>query len=194
MTDGQVCCDRVSWIANEYAGSYHWMSEQLTKRVGPAPVGVEFPIWAWYQFHSKKKPMPTLNPDILGSGIAKSILMVLEVPDDKVLLSDFILWNSVMSQVEIVPRKDPLIKKLDKLDADAGRHLFFEDLPSDIQQEIRETWVRVFDLNHRDPYYQPKAKRNRSIQAVFWSLKKEYVRKVYSLELKGKNIVREEIR
>lgn len=138
--------------------------------------------------------MPTLDPNILGTGITKSILMVLEVPDDKVLLSDFILWNSVMSQVEIVPRKDPLIKKLDKLDADAGRHLFFEDLPSDIQQEIRETWVRVFDLNHRDPYYQPKAKRNRSIQAVFWSLKKEYIRKVYSLELKGKNIVREEIK
>ena len=33
-----------------FRDSYDWMVEQMKKRIGNPPDGVELPVWAWYQW------------------------------------------------------------------------------------------------------------------------------------------------
>lgn len=193
LTEGFVCCNRVSDMAKDWSEAYQWMADQLTERVGPAPSDTTLPLWAWYQYKSKKRPMPILDPHCLGTGVTRGVLMEIDVPDAEVLLSDFSLWHYVLNKWALCSKKDPLQKEIDRIEKDAGEYKYYDDWPSDVKQEARYRWLRIFDLNHRDPCYQSRAKRNRAIQAVFWSLKKEYLVHAYSLELKGKSIIKKEI-
>lgn len=74
------------------------------------------------------------------------------------------------------------------LDKEAGRVLKFNEYPEDIQKEIEKSWEAVFDLDRRDKEVGRTHKRNRSIQATLWLLKKEYVISIELLERIGDTI------
>ena len=50
----------------EFKDAYDWMASQMRQRIGPAPAGVQYPVWAWYQWEGKRKRM-----DLRQSGYAK---------------------------------------------------------------------------------------------------------------------------
>ncbi len=56
-------------------------------------------------------------------------------------------------------------------------HFFtdFAEKPKEIQQLIKDSWVKVFDLKTIDKYYAPQPMKNRSIQATLWCVRKEYL-------------------
>lgn len=65
--------------------------------------------------------------------------------------------------------------KISRLEKEAGRILFFEDFQESLQEEIRESWNNIFNLSDK----------TKSIQAVFWSLRKEQIISAYKLEFDG---------
>lgn len=160
--------------------AYHWMTEQMRRRIGEPPIkGIEFPLWAWYQYNSAKSNKPPRNINTAPEGI--SAYMEIEIPEKDVLLSEFSNWHAVLNEAPIDNWKK-IFKKTDLLDKEAGRMLALKEYPLEIQKEIEKSWEAVFDLDRRDKTVGRTHKKNRSIQATFWLLKPKHIVSVDFLE------------
>ena len=187
--DGFAYCTKPNWsFSAEFMRAYRWMSGQMKRRIGESPIKeIEYPIWAWFQYDSVKKKRPPRSPLVISEGI--SAYMEIEVPDKDVLLSNFLNWHSALNGWPLDNWKR-IGRKTDQLDNVAGKHLGFDEYPVDIQHEIEASWEPIFDVNRRDDTVGRTHRRNRSIQATFWVLRKEYIRSVEFLERKG-NVVKQ---
>ena len=55
---GIVYCDREGYWCKHNRLMYDWLVEQMRHRIGNPPlIEIRYPLWAWYQYHSRKKPM-----------------------------------------------------------------------------------------------------------------------------------------
>lgn len=90
LRTGRLVCDgSKSEFITEWIGfkrAYDWLSDQMSRRIGPPPDGVFYPIWAW--------PI-TLG---CGSGDLKPDQVKIEfiAQDKDVLLSHFHGWHAVI--------------------------------------------------------------------------------------------------
>lgn len=189
MKEGYVFCTKPQFADSpSFIRSYQWMAMQMRERIGEPPVKViEYPMWAWFQYNSAKDKKPPRNPANIREGL--SAYMEIELPQTDILLSDFQCWHHVLNGWYITQNKK-LGKKIDSLDKQAGKLLGFEDYPIDIQKEIESEWPLVFDIDKQNRWFAPQRKRNKSIQATFWMLKKENVISTELLERKGEIIKR----
>ena len=182
--DGVAYCTTPAWADDEmFLKAYGWMAGQMRQRIGEPPIkDIKYPMWAWYQFNSAKSKKPTRSYFYIQEGI--SAYMEIEIPDNKVLLSDFINWHNVLNQYPLTNWRR-IDKKIDLLEKEAGKSLVFDDYPVEVQKEIEKSWEAIFDLDRRDKEVGRTHKRNRSIQATFWMLKPKNVISVEFLERKG---------
>lgn len=163
--------------------AYRWMAEQMRKRIGEPPIeGIEYPMWAWYQYNSAKDKKPPRSPKDMGEGV--STYMEIDIPDNEVLLSDFDSWHFPLYTCPL-DNWNRIDRITDKLDKEAGHTLTFDEYPTDVQTEIEKSWEALFDINRRDKTVGRTHRRNRSIQATFWVLKPEHIISVEFLEKKG---------
>lgn len=177
--NGVVYCDRESWFCQEYRGMYDWMADEMRKRIGNPPnPEVRYPLWAWYQYTSRKRPKPPVSPNMLASDQEEGVMLEIEIPDDEVLLSDFGLWHVPLNGHPISDDKN-LMHRFDAFREKHGCSCGFEDYPGELQHDIMVTWSVIFDLRTRLRRWVAKAMWNRSIQACFWELKLEQVKEVY---------------
>lgn len=174
---GVAYCNRQSWLCNDYRFMYDWMARQMKVRIGEPPLAaIRYPLWGWAQYASRKSPKPPCGPSMLDSDKNKGVFIEAEIPDEEVLLSDFMLWCSVLNGWNIKENKE-LEKRIDRFVKEHGCGYDFNAYPDDIRAQIVGTWDRVFDFTIRDKYYGGQHKRNRAIQATFWQLKRDYVLK-----------------
>ena len=137
----------------EFRFAYDWMAEQMERRVGKAPEGVRYPIWAWYQWEGRRKRPDMRHHRRWGEPGTPIVLMTLEVPDELVLLSDFDMWHCVLGNGYLADTEE-------------------EEDPA-TEQEIRESWSRIFDWKRiQSNWAVPK-----TTQATFWELRKDWVEK-----------------
>lgn len=182
VKEGVTYCTKPAWgDEDNFVYAYHWMAEQMRKRIGEPPIeGIEYPLWAWYQYDSAKKNKPPRSPKDVSEGV--SAYMEIEIPEDEVLLSDFDDWHSPLNRGPVRNWKE-IWKKIDLQDKIAGRSLDFMDYPQDLRQEIEDSWEGIFELNIREKGV--RHKRNKSIQATFWALYPENIVSVEFLERNG---------
>ena len=167
--NGFAYCKVVSEMAVDYDFAYEWMAEQMKQRVGMPPLSeIKLPVWAWYQYSSKKQRKPPKRK-YENSDNTPCVFMELEVPEDEVLLSDFSLWNIPLNAGHII-RDKHLSRKIN-----AYYPCAFSDFPTDLQEVIKGSWEVIFDLRNRDRRLNPKAIRNKSIQATLWWVRKEWI-------------------
>ena len=84
-------CHEITYLdeQTEFPKAYDFLTEEMKKRVGPAPSGVRYPAWG-YQMWEPKRP----RPDIRwlrwnwGPSDMEHVRVELDVPDDQVLLLD----------------------------------------------------------------------------------------------------------
>lgn len=58
--NGIAYCSKISTIAQDCTIAYKWIAEQMKKRIGEPPMSeIKLPVWAWYQYDSKKKTGPS---------------------------------------------------------------------------------------------------------------------------------------
>ncbi len=185
---GVAYCTKPVWADDEkFMKAYRWMVDQMRQRIGEPPIkGIEYPMWAWYQYNSAKSNKPPRSPLNIQEGL--SAYMEIEIPDNEVLLSGFMNWHNVLNQWPLTNWKR-INKKTDLLEKEAGKSLDFDDYTVEIQKEIEKSWEAIFDLDRRDEEVGRTHKRNCSIQATFWMLKPENIISVEFLERKG-NVVK----
>lgn len=153
-------------ICEQFAAAYDWLVRQIEKRIGPRPEGVIYPVWAWYQYGFKRKPDLRKERWSNGSPGEKLVCILLEVPDDQVLLSDFHTWHFVLNRWPISDTEE----EADRVDA------WLETVTEEEKQAFLEkNWERIFEI---EPFDNGYTSRGDDVQATFWELRKEYVRGV----------------
>ncbi len=136
--------------------SYLWMADQMKKRIGPAPDGVVFPVWAWYRWEGKRKrlDMRTHGRRWEEKG-TPFVLLTIDVPDECVLLSDFDYWHCVLNDTEIMCP--------------------FDETAVYSEEEKRKSWENIFDI---ECTFDDELRQDFSTQATMWEVKREWVKKV----------------
>lgn len=170
IKNGIAYCTRLSDFAKDEEIAYRWMIKQMMERIGVPPLHeIRMPVWAWYQYSSKKCNKPPLSPKVKSYPEEKEMMIEFEAPNNLVLLSDYMLWHHPLNYWDICRDKQKA-KLVDKY-----FHTEFKEKPVEIQKLIMESWDVLFDLDFRDRYIAPKHKKNRPIQATLWCIKKEWV-------------------
>lgn len=143
--------------------AYDWMAEQMRMKIGAPPVGVHYPVWAWYQWKGRRS-----RRDLRRSGYAARgtpmVQIEFEIDDDWMLLSDFDDWCWVLSNSYIA-------------DSEQEYNEFYSSAHQNIQAKIESSWIKVFDMERYVPDWTAQVDE-KSIQATLWEINLAQVKKV----------------
>ena len=165
---GVYHCDFEKSFLNECRDQYNWLVKQMKRRIGHPPEGVSYPVWAWYMWGGVRKK-PDLRRERWANGWKgeQFVCMEINVPDEKVVLSDFDSWSII------------LLHGLLSDSEEEGTRLEneYSSLPEAEKKAYRDrNWEGAFDLSFAD---NDRVHKGASIQATFWELRKEDIRKVW---------------
>lgn len=149
----------------DFLPAYQWLARQMAVRTGPPPEGVLYPFWAWHTIDGKNQK-PDLRRSEYKEYDARPVCLELEIPADKVLLSDFEAWHIVLNNSYYFYFSD---------EEEAHRiHAWFDSLPSDEQTGIRtKSWEKIFDVC--PPNKDSGDDQGMYVQATFWALRLDQV-------------------
>ncbi len=157
----------------ELTKAYNWISGQMEKRLGSAPNGVAYPVWAWHTWEFKHK-----RPDLRLMSFRvyePSVLMEVEISDDRVLLTDEEKWNFILGNHYLNDAIDENTWEQKEAEYDA--------LLPDEQEKIKlESWLDIFNIA---PFENDFMSQGKWIQATFWELKKEDIVKVWPIKARS---------
>lgn len=152
----------------EFTDAYKWLIDQMEKRGIRKPNGYETPWWAWYKINGENKL--TSEIEYLCTPDMKFKLLELEVPDKDVLLSDYNKWHYVINKWWL---DDSTCEKEWDENMD-----WFDTLPYCERYKVMEcSWQKIFNIEKKTVGDNWDT-NGLYVQAVFWRLKKEYVKNV----------------
>lgn len=171
MRDGVFKCDPEKVCEPSFLDRYAWMNEKLNEK-DTRPEDIEYPIWAWYRFNGKEKK-PDLRHSCYGTRGDKMVCMEIEIPDEKVLLSDFDLWHFVLNDwwLDNELFKDGYTEE----DYDQNQEWFKALNDEEKRLEKTKSWEMILNI---ESFESDWIARGEYVQAVFWELKREDIRKV----------------
>jgi hypothetical protein len=147
------------WLRDaEFKRSYDWLISEMKNHIGEPPVGVKYPICAWYLLDGKNVK-PDLRRFESRNYLGEQYIIEAEIPDSEVLLSDEEMWHLVLNNGYFSSADD--ITAIEEADA------WLDKLPPiEQEREKRESWQKIFDKT-LNPW--------RFVQATFWELRTEQV-------------------
>ena len=162
-----------------YKFAYDWMAVELNKK-DCRPKGLRYPIWAWYQWEGKRK-----KRDMRESGFSKRgdpmVQLEIEIPEEKVLLSDFDVYHMILNNgfifptVEEVEAFESLYKSQGIKYGDGKFDTLQEEKLEAVKRLIVDSWAGIFDLTKEDDNWLYGKNEDKSIQAVFWELREDQI-------------------
>lgn len=167
LDTGYYHCEFSRSHMQEWKRQYDWLVEQMKKRIGPPPTGVTYPVWAWHTWR-KGRRKPDLRNERWGNGWKgdQFVRMEIDVPVSEVLCSDFDAWSIILLDGFLC----------DSEEEDNRLESIYQDLSSVDQRKMKSiNWEGAFDLTPKDNGW---IRQGECIQATFWELKREYVKKV----------------
>ena len=164
---GVYHCDYEKSDMNYLQEQYDWLVREMKERIGEPPEGVSYPVWAWYMWEGTRKK-PDLRRERWGNGWKgeRFACMEIDILEERFILSDFNTWSIILLNGLLADTEE----KVEALEKEC------EALPSEAQKEYKyRNWENVFDLTYVDNGW---IHRGDSIQATFWELRKEDIKKV----------------
>lgn len=168
-------------FASQAMMAYKWLVEQMEQRIGSKPSGVEFPIWAWYQWNNDRQRKPDLRSSGHLQRGQKGVRIEFGIDDQQVLLSDFDLWHYALNYWYLSLNEQEDMAFEAELEAHGFSFYEMKPLPhTAYHQRILDGWQRIFDLDWHDEtgYISENRKKDKSIQATLWELPLAHIRKV----------------
>lgn len=149
-------------IAPLFLDSYDWFTKEASKRV-VKPEDVDAPIWCSISVENCLKP------------IEGTVVYKLEVPKEKVIYFDEGKWDYVLNRIYLP--KDAEDEKayknyLKELGIKNGFEFFqgrYKGQYPEIEQRIRESWKRVFEIDHWTIF---------NVCGNLWEIREEWVKKI----------------
>jgi Domain of unknown function (DUF3841) len=159
--------------SNEFLDSYHWMATQMDKKIGGRPHPTAVPFWGWYQWQNEQVKRPDLRVRAHLQAGTRGVRMELDIPDDQVVLSDFMLWCDVLNKWYIANN----LRDSNKFFADTERMGMYDSWTRRLQIKAEKSWYKVFDMSfHAKGIASPRYKK--AIQATFWKISLNQVKDV----------------
>ena len=165
---GYYACEasKSSLLTDDYfKDAYDWLISKMTEKIGEAPKGLTYPVWAWHTWDWKRKK-PDLRTPHAKRG-TELVCMEIEIPDNKLVLTDFNAWHHVLNKMHLsyVTSEEEWEKN----------YKWFEALSEDQKQyELEKSWENVFNIDKIDTDW---VIQGAYIQATFWKLEKDQIRK-----------------
>jgi hypothetical protein len=149
----------------DFRQAYDWLTRQMAVCIGSPPEGVLYPFWAWHTIDGLHQK-PDLRRSEYKAYNDNPVCLELEIPDNKVLLSDFDGWHMVLNNLYYLDYIDE--EKADLEDA------WLDSLPPGEQTSVKmKSWEKIFDV------YLPNKDSGDDeglyIQATFWELRLDQV-------------------
>ncbi len=151
-----------------FGPAYNWMAEQMCKRIGQPPQGVQYPIWAWHTVEWKHTK-PDLRRSEFRSYKTPQVCLEVEIADKAVLLSNEDMWPIVLNSGYYGDACSD-----EEYEAEGK---WFDSLPAQEQIAVkRQSWEKIFDVfPARETSWDCHGKY---VQATFWELRLEQVKAV----------------
>ena len=182
----RICADDLTPEEDPFYQSYLWIADQMETRIPTRPdLGPSYPdslkampIWAWQQWNGLKEPKPDLRSTGHLMKGQKAVRIELELDPSRVLSSDFDLWFFPFDGIFLGKnwKEDKQFEK-DRKAAGYEDSAHNINLPEDLKARLHKSWEKVFDLNFYRPGYNC-GRKDKIIQATFWEIRQEDVRKV----------------
>lgn len=143
--------------------AYKWLVMRMYDKIGEAPYGAFYPLWGWYKidWENKKPDFRTL----LFKSKEPEVCIEFEIPDDKVVLSDYNSWHNVLNdRFYNTSTNEESFWKVEE---------WFDSLSKDMQEKVtKSSWEDVFDIT---PFQNDFCWNGRYVQATFWEITKDQV-------------------
>ena len=149
---------------------YRWLMDRMREKIGPAPAGVDYPVWAWHTWEFERRA-PDPNSAAFVKRTEAKVLLRLAVPAFQAVLTDFDAWQLLLQNAYVADAKTE--EEYIRLEA------WMEGLaPETLARETEASWDRVFLI---DPVDSEWLTRGKYVQATFWEIRREYVKKAEEL-------------
>ena len=165
---GVYRCDGRKKGMRYYREQYLWLADQMRRRIGPPPEGVRYPVWAWQRWDKDR-----LKPDLRairwfwGGKSNTFCRLEIEIPDEQILLSDFEGWAwNVLNRWLICYTEH---------ECDEMEMLYASLTPEGQKFMLEKNRERIFNI---EPFDNGFARRGEIVQATFWELRLDQIRKV----------------
>ena len=150
--------------------AYKYMSDKLRERY---PSNLVYPRWAWTLWEGESVEK---QPDVFFASSPNTTYFRLKLEISDYLLSDFDAWHSCLNLMPMVYTEEEWDEHFYWLEIAHLTHdeIFFRNDVYSIylKNKVIQSWDKIFDLSAKSDFALPKEK---SIQAVFWSIKKENI-------------------
>ncbi|GEM48385.1 DUF3841 domain-containing protein [Deinococcus cellulosilyticus] len=161
------------YVDQDFVHAYDVLRDMMHERLGPPPSPDSYPIWVWVRGRSGKRyggRKPT-------SRYKGHVLLTLEVPEERILVSDFHAWHSCLNS-----------RALCVFESEEDNH--YETLIADLPQFdarrtslIRDTWWRITDLSWCLRHvYESENPKTMWLQGTLWEIRQRDVVKVEHLQ------------
>lgn len=160
-------------LYSDFSPSYQWMEQEMQKR-GITPSvrnGEKEPlVWAWHTWEGERKIPEYKDQTFVTDGREdRPVCIEIDIPDEKVLLSDFNAWHSVLNHLYIDDSTNE--EEFDRM------HAEFQVLPEEEKQrKMEESWQKIFDITKYESEWRSNGMY---VQAVFYGLYREQIVRVY---------------
>ncbi len=175
-SEGNLFCEDAFKLA------YDWMAEKMKERSLVPQGRGNYPVWAWCQWEGKRK-----RRDMREGGHAKRgekiVQLTIDIPDEDVLLSDFDLFHYVLNYWYLpIDEQDDILfeeeyKSLGFTLHDLQNFNIQSQKMNCLRKKITSSWNRIFELDKEDSSWLYGKNDKKSIQAAFWELRLERVKK-----------------
>lgn len=170
------CDESLAEWRDEFADAYDWLAFEMSKRIGDPPEGVRWPVWGWhtYDFVSVADGGSPDEDTMIDPHVEQDyVRMLLDVPDDEVVLTDEDAWVMVTMGGPVPPVEWAIEGWSEEHDAEFDRMLENEiDENGKPTPETVATWERVFDIRRvegEDDW------NGCYVQATMWEIRPEWV-------------------
>ena len=171
-------------MLSDFQFAYNWMVWQMKQRIGYPPVGVEYPIWAWYQWRDEEHKMPDMRFKAHTKTGQKIVRITFEADEKDVLLSDFEMFHITLNYgfISFDEREDEELKKeytnLGFTCMDLRDFLIQTPEMKILREKIEKSWEAIFNFTSEPSEWLIHTLKEKSIQATLWTIRSEQVLKV----------------
>ena len=154
----------------EWKDAYDWLCKKMIQKIGkPDDPKIKYPVWGWHTYNWACPPkFDVKNIKSLPYENDWEVMLKLNIPDNKVVLSDELQWTSGPLNNFFLCSK--YITSDEEFD---NEYNAFESLSiSEKQKAIYKSWDIIFDITPFDNGY---SRQGQYVQATFWEIKPEYI-------------------
>lgn len=148
----------------DFYDAYNWLVIEMIKRKIYPVEKDTLPLWCWYKYGGKNKL--DLRHSGLGMPKEKQVCLELEIPKEKILLSDYNAWHFVLNNSWLDDSINE--KEFDQL------HDWFDTLPYEKREQLKlNSWQKIFDIV---PLKTDWLSKGYYVQGTFWCITKNMIK------------------